>query len=128
MGRLVSSMNRSVFSLCHDVTSLTAKAASFFSRRLGVKGQSSPQDVACSVFVGLGMMPAPLADEFCLADTVPACCVSTVLAAVGGVPGVDLDPYPPSVFRFGAQYSEETTPARVTDTSVQPGLCPRSVG
>jgi hypothetical protein len=69
---------------------------------MGVKGQSSPQDVACSVFVGLGAMSAQLADELCLADTVPGCCVSTVLAAVGGVPGVDLDQYTPSVFRFGA--------------------------
>ena len=34
----------------------TAEAASFFSRSVGcVTGQSGPQDVACGVFVGLGV-------------------------------------------------------------------------
>jgi len=54
------------------------------------------------VFVGLGAMPTGLADEFRLRDAVLACCVSTVFAAIGGVPGIDLNHYTPSVFRFGA--------------------------
>jgi hypothetical protein len=64
------------------VTSLTAEAASFFSRRLGMKGQSSPQDVACGMFVGLSGVTAPLADELRLGDAVLACCVSAGLAAI----------------------------------------------
>ena len=56
------------------------------------------------MFVGLGGMTAALADEFRLGDAVLPCCVPAVLAAVGGMPGVDLDPGASSVFRFGAQY------------------------
>jgi copper chaperone CopZ len=52
-----------------------------------VKGQSSPQEVACGVFVCVRAMRASLAIEFRLGDTVLRCCVSTVLAAIGGVPG-----------------------------------------
>jgi len=59
------------------------------------------------MFVGLGGVPAGLADEFCLRDPVLACCISTVLAAIGRAPGVNLDPHTPSVFRSGAQYREE---------------------
>ena len=60
------------------------------------------------MFVSLAAMRASPADEVCLGDAVLAGCVSTVLAAVGGVPGVDLDPDTPSLFRFGAQYRDET--------------------
>ena len=87
----------------YSVTSLTAEAASFFSRRLGVKGQSSPQDVACGMFVGLSGVTAALADEFRLGNAILACRVSAGLAAIGGVPGIDLDQCASSVFRFGAQ-------------------------
>ena len=80
------------------------------------------------MFVSLGAMSTAPADEFCLRDPVLTRCMPTVLAAVGGVPGVDLDPYTPSVFRFGAQYTEETTPARISDRSVQPGLRTGAIG
>ena len=36
-----------------DCVTFSRAAAGFFSRRLGVKGQSSPQDVACGMFIGL---------------------------------------------------------------------------
>ena len=72
------------------MTSLTAEAASFFSCRVGMTGQSGPQDVACGVFVCRGAMRASLAGEFRLRDTVPARCVPTGFAAVGGVPRVYL--------------------------------------
>src|SRR5277367_69783 len=114
--------------LGRHVTSLTVEAASFFSCRVGMMGQSGPQDVACGVFVCRGAMRASLAGEFRLCDAVLACCVPTGFAAVGGVPGVDLNPSPPSLFRFGAQYRDELTPASVTDRSVEPRLRPGSVG
>jgi len=43
-----------------------------------------------------------------LGDAVFGCCVSTFLAAVGGVPGVDLNPGAPSIFCFGAQNRAST--------------------
>ena len=46
------------------MTSLTAGAASFFSRRVGVMGQSGPQDVACGVFICRCAVTAALAGEF----------------------------------------------------------------
>jgi hypothetical protein len=56
LGRLQLPLHRS-FDLGDDgsqmVTSLTAEAVSFSSRRVGVKGQSSPQDVACAMLVSL---------------------------------------------------------------------------
>jgi hypothetical protein len=60
-------------------------------------------------------MTAALAEEFRLADAILGCCVAAALTPVGGVPGVYLDPGAPSVFRFGAQYRDELTPASVTD-------------
>src|SRR5271163_2499536 len=72
-------------------------------------GQSGPQDVAC------------------LRDTVGARYVPTSFAAVGGVPGVDLNPSPPSLFRFSAQYRDELTPASVTDRTVEPRLRPSPI-
>jgi hypothetical protein len=106
------------------VTSLTAGAGSFFSCRVGMMGQSGPQDVACGVFVCRCAVRASPAGEFRLRDAVLARYVPTGFAAVGGVPGVDLNPSPPSLFRFGAQYRDELTPASVTDRSVEPGLRP----
>ena len=86
------------------MTSLTAEAASFFSRSAGcVTGQSSPQDVACGMFVGPSGVTTALADEFRLVNAILACRVSAGLAAIGGVPGIDLDQCASSVFRFGAQ-------------------------
>src|ERR1700677_2295151 len=73
-------------------------------------------------------MIAALTDEFRLADAVLSGCIPTFLAAVGGVPGVDLDPGAPSVFRFGAQYRDELTPASVTDRSVEPRFRPSPIG
>ena len=70
------------------------------------------------MFVGLGWsMTARLADELRLGDAVFRRCISTRFAAVGGVPGINLNPGAPSVFRFGAQNRDELTPASVTDTS-----------
>ena len=81
------------------------------------------------MFVGLGRsMTTRLADEFRLADAILACCVPTGLAAVGGGPGVDLNPGAPSLFRFGAQNRDELSPARVAHAPVEPGLRPRAVG
>ena len=54
------------------------------------------------MFVCLGAMPTAPAGEFRLRDAVLPCCVSTVLAAIGGVPGINLNHYTPSVLRFGA--------------------------
>ena len=110
------------------VTSLTAEAASFFSCRVGMMGQSGPQDVACGVFVCRCGVTAALAGEFRLRDAVRARCVPAALAPVGGVPGVDLNPSPPSLFRFGAQYRDELAPASVTDRSVESRFGPGSVG
>ena len=86
------------------VISPTAGAAGFFSRGLRVKGQSSPEEVACGVFVSLGAMRASLTFERRLGDAILRRCVTTGFAAVGGVPGVDLNQRAPSIFRFGAQY------------------------
>ncbi|MDT7793397.1 MAG: hypothetical protein QOD59_2833 [Mycobacterium sp.] len=106
-----------------------AAAISFFPRRLRcVKGQSSPEDVACGVFVGLSSVPAALTTKLRLADAVASGGMPAGLAAVGGVPWVDLNPDTPSIFRFGAQNRDELTPARVTNTSIKPGLSGRSVG
>jgi len=48
-----------------QVTSLTAKAVSFFSPSLVgcEKGQSSPEDVAGGVFLGVGLVPTADASE-----------------------------------------------------------------
>ena len=111
------------------MTSLTAEAASFFSRSVGcVTGQSSPQDVACGVFVGVGGVPAAPACEYRLGDAVLFGCVPAGFATVGGVPGIDLDHGASSVFRFGAQHRDELSPARIADTSVEPGLGRSPVG
>jgi hypothetical protein len=47
-------------------------------------------------------MRASLAFERRLSNAVLRRCVPTGLAAVGGVPGVDLNPDTPSIFRLGA--------------------------
>ncbi len=61
-------------SFCHlviigvtDVTSPTAGSRRLLLRCLRVKGQSSPEDVACGCLVCLGAMRASLADEIRLA-------------------------------------------------------------
>ena len=91
-------------------------------------GQSGPQDVACGVFICRCAVTAALAGELRLRDAVRARHVPTGFAAVGGVPGVDLNPSPPSLFRFSAQYRDELTPASVTNRSVEPRLRPSPVG
>ena len=90
-------------------------------------GQPGPQDVARGVFVCRGAMRASLAAKFRLRDAVRARGIPTALTPVGGVPGVDLDPNPPSLFRFGAQYRDELAPSSVTDRSAEPGLRPSSI-
>ena len=104
------------------MTSLTGDAASFLSRGVRVKGQSSPQDVACGLFVSVGGVSARLTGERGLGDSVLSCCVTTVFAAIGGVFWVDLDPGASSVFRFGAQNRDELPPPSVTYASVESGL------
>jgi hypothetical protein len=105
-----------------------AEAISSFSRSLCcVKGQSGPEDVACGVFVGLCAVPAPLATKLRLADAVTSGCMPAGLAAIGGVPRVDLNPDAPSIFRFGAQNRDELTPASVTNTSIESRLGGSSV-
>ena len=59
------------------------------------------------MFVGLGAVRPHAGIELRLGDAVLRCCVPTGFAAVGGVPGVDLNPDTPSLFRFGAQYRDE---------------------
>ncbi len=44
------------------------------------------------------------------------------------MPGVDLDPGAPSLFRFGAQNRNEPAPTRVAYASREPGFGPRIVG
>jgi hypothetical protein len=95
---------------------------------LRLKGQSSPEEVACGVLVSLAAMQASLAFEGRLRDAILRCCMPTVLAAVGGVPGVDLNPDTPIIFRFGAQNRDEPAPAGVTYASRQPTFGGRSIG
>src|SRR6478736_8875819 len=73
-------------------------------------------------------MRASLAFEGRLGDAIFGGCITAFLAAVRGVPGVDLNPDTPSIFRFGAQNRDEATPASVTDTPIKPGLRPGTVG
>ena len=68
------------------------------------------------------------AGEFRLTDAIFRCCVTAALTPVGGVPGADLNPDASSVFRFGAQYRDELTPASVTNAPGEPGLRPGTVG
>ena len=56
------------------------------------------------MFVCRRGVTAALAGEFRLADAILRGRMFAPFAAVGGVPGVDLDPDTPSVFRFGALY------------------------
>ena len=63
------------------------------------------------MFVGLGGICAALAYEFGLRDPVFGGCMPTGFAAVRGVPGVDLYPGTPSIFRFGAQTWRGVNPA-----------------
>ena len=77
------------------------------------------------MFVGLRRsMTACGATKFRLRDAILRCCVPTDLAAIGHVPGVDLNPDTPSLFRFGAQNRDEPAPAGVTYASRKPGLRP----
>jgi hypothetical protein len=55
------------------------------------------------MFVCPGAMQATLAFELCLGDAIFGGSISAFFAAVRGVPGVDLNPGAPSLFRFGAQ-------------------------
>src|SRR3974390_77506 len=73
-------------------------------------------------------MQASSALELRLGDAVFGGCIPAVFAAIRGVPGVDLNPYTPSLFRFGAQNRDEATPASVPDTPIKPGLRPGTVG
>src|SRR5687768_6848079 len=67
------------------VTSLTAGAVSFFSRSRGgcETGQSSPEDVARGVLVGVDGVPAPSTGEHRLCGAVLSCGVPAGFAAVG---------------------------------------------
>ena len=65
-----------------------------------MKGQSSPKNIACGMFVGVGGVAAAPATKLRLADAILDRCVPTRLAAVRWI---DLHPGTPSIFRFGAQ-------------------------
>src|SRR5271156_4805405 len=80
------------------------------------------------MFVCRCAMTASPAFERRLGDAVFGGGIPALFAAVRGVPGVDLNPDTPSIFRFGAQNRDEATPASVTDTSIEPGLRPGTVG
>ena len=93
-----------------------------------VKGQSSPEDFAYGLFVGLRDMCTSLADEFCLGGTVLGGSMPAG-ATVGGVPGVDLDPKASNVSRFGAQYrDEEPQPASLMLRGESPVLAEAPFG
>jgi len=87
-----------------------------------VTGQSGPQNVTGGVLVSVSLERARPATKQRLCDTVLPGCVPTSLAAVRGVPGIHVDHHASSVFRFGTQDRHEQSPARITDTSIQPGL------
>src|SRR6201999_3399084 len=91
-------------------------------------GQSSPKNIACGMFVGVGGVAATPATKLRLHDAVLDRCVPPRLAAVRSVPRIDLHPGTPSVCRFGAQNRDELAPAFVTDTPVEPSLGSRPVG
>jgi len=80
------------------------------------------------MFVCRCAMGASLAVECRLGDAVFGGGIPAFFAAVRGVPEVDLDPDRPSLFRFGAQNRDEPAPASVTDTPIEPGLRPGTVG
>jgi hypothetical protein len=83
-----------------------------------MKGQPAPEDIASGVFVCLGGMTTVLATKLRLANAILRCRAPASFAAVGGVPGVDVNQGAPSIFRFGTQNRDELTPARVTNTSI----------
>jgi hypothetical protein len=84
------------------VTSRTVKAARFFSsRRRDQKGQSSPEDIASGVDVGVGFVPASLTSKRRLTDTITSLAVSTFVTVLTGEPGVHAQYQAPSFFRFG---------------------------
>jgi hypothetical protein len=57
------------------------------------------------VFIGIGRSVTACGATKCrLSDAILLRCVPKGFAAVGGVPGVDLNPGASSFFRFGAQY------------------------
>src|ERR1035441_2297779 len=68
------------------------------------------------MFVRLGAMPTGAANEFRLRDPVAGGCVSAGLAAIRRVPGGDLYPRKPSVFRLSGQNRDDLPPASITDT------------
>jgi hypothetical protein len=54
----------------YEVTSPATGCRQLLSRRIGAKGQPSPQDVACGVFVSMGGVPAALATKFRFGDAI----------------------------------------------------------
>ncbi len=110
------------------MTSLTAVAASFFSRGVGcVTGQSGPQDVARGMFVGVGKLPAPLTSEHRLGDAVLFGCVLAGFARSEvwrGSTSITVRQRLP----LWRQNRDELPLARIGDTSVQPGLGRCTVG
>lgn len=67
----------------------------------------------------MGNIPTGLTSKLCLADAVLGGCEVTHLAAVRGVPGIDVNHSAPSFFRFGVEDVDEGCPARVVDRSVE---------
>lgn len=110
------------------VTSLTAEAASFFSCRVGMMGQSGPQDVTCGVYVCRCAVTAALAAEFRLCDAVCDRCAHAALTPVVGVPGIDLQSKPAQHLPLWRAVSRRTGPASATSASIQPCFRPGSVG
>ncbi len=109
------------------MTSLTAEAASFFSGRgSDRKGQSSPEDVACGIYVGVDFVSTLVTSEHRLADAVGGADVPAVGTRRTRVPGVHEDHLSSSFLRFGNEDVRELCPARVGDRSVQATLggCP----
>jgi hypothetical protein len=110
------------------VTSLATGCRRLLFTRLAREGPVQPVE-GCVRRVRLpGRCDHRPCNEIRLRDAVLRRCVSTVFAAVRGVPGVDLNPDTPSLFRFGAQIRDEPAPAGVTDTSGKPRLRPGAVG
>ena len=61
-------------------------------------------------------------------DAVACLDVPTVMAHLGGKPGVYCDEVPTSLFRFVSEHAQQLTPARAEDLSVQSGLGGGAVG
>jgi hypothetical protein len=93
---------------------------------LVAKGLPGPQDVARGIDVRVIDVPAAGTSEVG-GRAVRRIDLPTVMAGLGGVPGVDGDHLATSFFRFVADVSQQLSPARSEDFTVQPAFGGRPV-